>query len=946
MIVCDNAPQFKLAKKVLDLAWHQSVEGIEIQQYLAQKKIIWKMIPEHSPWQAGAVERMVGTVKRAMAPMIGRRMLSREDFDTLIVEVEAVVNSRPITYVHSQLDEFLVLRPADFLNPSAKFGTPTLGSLEMKLDEDYEPDGTDSKQRLLKFWTKSQAALDKFWRLWKELYYSELRERYRKNHPATRGALERVPEKGEIVLLEEESKSRADWKVARIVETKSSRDNEIRTARVQMPNGHILVRPINQLYPLEIRDENKKEVDVDVQDVEEATQEQTVEEISSADEEVPKECQQEKRLGTERYNLRDQPRKKKIFSFFIMGLVSALLTCSQLISARTNDSCALRCTSNGIAAAVGSNISKFLICCDFADCIREDDMKRKVFRLPPHLVKEKQSYECEIICYQRDEEELFIPVNSTGIMYGMTKEEPRKTEKTESNLWGLWALLAVSALLIVCSVFFIRRCTTGRARRPRSQRIDRRREEDASELNQMALQIPSSETAQSYITVPTLYPSTSQTGNLVEIKLHSQPKVEQKQQRNKAHQRKKLSPWLSKVISIIGLVTLVAACSGLPCIDFRPDKFSKVDSDDCVREGYVIYTEDATSQYCERRIRCPEGRHLKHNPSGDDCSEECRCPDWSLSQGGCSHYGGVEIINSTVYNDNTKFILEPLIVKACSVGVYRDQCDPTPFEQTLMRIELYDDTNYILTEGKASFELPKEPACIGHGELTGTPEFCTDHKSRKDGNMHCREQSNELLFLLIDDQTKIPIRSYGVIKINTYPYRKNETVLCEQCKLECAPRGIEYQIQNNVRVMELCIDETCNRISNPLTRASFPLELDMLEREHKATLSVWLNGRKIDGPAITCKAKNPCDLIDCWGCSDLFLRPQCVGTLTMILWGTAAYLIIVVLCACAKVLCIVGYAIRMVGWSLRGRSNSNITMEEKPHNNNTKTISQGGRIRE
>ena len=51
----------------------------------------------------------------ALRKAIGKQLLNEIDFVTLLHEVEAVINERPITYVDSDL--ITVIRPIDFLNP-------------------------------------------------------------------------------------------------------------------------------------------------------------------------------------------------------------------------------------------------------------------------------------------------------------------------------------------------------------------------------------------------------------------------------------------------------------------------------------------------------------------------------------------------------------------------------------------------------------------------------------------------------------------------------------------------------------------------------------------------------------------------------------------------------------------------------------------------------------
>jgi len=52
-----------------------------------------------APWQGGYYERLVGMVKRSLRKVAGRKHFTLEQFSTLLIEIEAVLNSRPLTYV-------------------------------------------------------------------------------------------------------------------------------------------------------------------------------------------------------------------------------------------------------------------------------------------------------------------------------------------------------------------------------------------------------------------------------------------------------------------------------------------------------------------------------------------------------------------------------------------------------------------------------------------------------------------------------------------------------------------------------------------------------------------------------------------------------------------------------------------------------------------------------
>ena len=92
----DNGKTFKAAAKFIQSVF-QSDEAV--QTHLVDVGIQWVFNIEKAPWWGGVFERMVRSVKRCLKKMTGRARLSLDELHTALVEVESIVNSRPLTYV-------------------------------------------------------------------------------------------------------------------------------------------------------------------------------------------------------------------------------------------------------------------------------------------------------------------------------------------------------------------------------------------------------------------------------------------------------------------------------------------------------------------------------------------------------------------------------------------------------------------------------------------------------------------------------------------------------------------------------------------------------------------------------------------------------------------------------------------------------------------------------
>ena len=108
LIVSDNAITFKAAAKSIYCIFRNK----DIQHELKSRRIEWRFNLETSPWWGGMFERMVGLVERILRKILGNALLDKDEMHAVLVEVEGILNSRPLTYIFE--DEFNV----DILTPS------------------------------------------------------------------------------------------------------------------------------------------------------------------------------------------------------------------------------------------------------------------------------------------------------------------------------------------------------------------------------------------------------------------------------------------------------------------------------------------------------------------------------------------------------------------------------------------------------------------------------------------------------------------------------------------------------------------------------------------------------------------------------------------------------------------------------------------------------------
>ena len=96
-LISDNAKTFKSSCKEI----RKITRAKEVWRFLKNKRIVWNFIIELvlAPWWGGYCERLVQSIKRPLKKVLGRSTLNFDELNTVLVETESVINSRPITHV-------------------------------------------------------------------------------------------------------------------------------------------------------------------------------------------------------------------------------------------------------------------------------------------------------------------------------------------------------------------------------------------------------------------------------------------------------------------------------------------------------------------------------------------------------------------------------------------------------------------------------------------------------------------------------------------------------------------------------------------------------------------------------------------------------------------------------------------------------------------------------
>ena len=241
-MLSDNGKTFKGAARML----RSIVSQEDTQRYLSGMSIKWDFNLPKAPWWGGVFERLIRSTKRCLRKVLGQAKLTLDELLTAVVEVEAVLNSRPLTYV-SMDDVEEPLTPSHFLNGRRIWSLPDHTCHGREKDPESGPAVLTKRMRHL------HHLLDQFWIRWRKEYLLELRESHRHHHGSNHPSEVSV---GDVVMVHSTDQPRGFWKLGRVKKVLVGRDSKVRGAVVQVVGrgrqATTLHRPIQRLYPLEV----------------------------------------------------------------------------------------------------------------------------------------------------------------------------------------------------------------------------------------------------------------------------------------------------------------------------------------------------------------------------------------------------------------------------------------------------------------------------------------------------------------------------------------------------------------------------------------------------------------------------------------------------------------------------------------------------------------------
>jgi len=132
-MMSDNASTFTSAAEELT----RLLQSETLETSLGDHGVAWKFIPKKAPWFGGFWEHLIGLTKASLKKVLGRSHINLPTLQTLIVEIEAVLNDRPLTYTPSDIDDAQPLTPAHLLYGRKIIRLPHENCADDLSDPDY-----------------------------------------------------------------------------------------------------------------------------------------------------------------------------------------------------------------------------------------------------------------------------------------------------------------------------------------------------------------------------------------------------------------------------------------------------------------------------------------------------------------------------------------------------------------------------------------------------------------------------------------------------------------------------------------------------------------------------------------------------------------------------------------------------------------------------------------
>lgn len=235
ILYSDNATTFVGASKELKSAleiWHTEETIKKINSFGTN----WRFMTAGAPHQGGLYEAGVKSTKHHLRRVIGGQCWTYSQYNTLLIEIEAILNSRPLYELSDDPNDTQALTPGHFLIGKA-LKVPARMNLPPKTDFSVK-----------RIWAETQNMKENFWKRWIIEYLPTLQTRKKWREE------KQDYQVGRLVVIKDENLSPAHWLMGRITELIKDEDGLVRSVKLKTVSGH-LSRPVQKICLLPVDSE-------------------------------------------------------------------------------------------------------------------------------------------------------------------------------------------------------------------------------------------------------------------------------------------------------------------------------------------------------------------------------------------------------------------------------------------------------------------------------------------------------------------------------------------------------------------------------------------------------------------------------------------------------------------------------------------------------------------
>ncbi|EDW39390.1 GL13209 [Drosophila persimilis] len=227
---CDNATNFVGASRHFsELRRKIEAEADAIREFASRSGCEFAFIPPRAPHMGGLWEAGVKSAKGLLLRAVGSALLTAEELETVLVGIEAVLNSLPLGPLSPDPSDGDALTPGHLLTGGPLIAPPA-------------PRTPDQEGlSCLKRWRLVSSARQMFWQRWSREYVLGLQIRC-KWHQEEPNIME-----GDLVIVAEDNLPPQQWLLGSVVGTTAGQDGRVRVVELRTSSGATFRRPIHKL---------------------------------------------------------------------------------------------------------------------------------------------------------------------------------------------------------------------------------------------------------------------------------------------------------------------------------------------------------------------------------------------------------------------------------------------------------------------------------------------------------------------------------------------------------------------------------------------------------------------------------------------------------------------------------------------------------------------------